>query len=91
MNNVQGLVEIKGLVGVIEVVDVMVKFVNVQLVGYEKIGFGLVIVMVCGDVGVVKVVVDVGSVVVSVVGEVKFCYVILCLYSDVEVILLKLV
>lgn len=91
MNNVLGLVEMKGLVGVIEVVDVMVKFVNVQLIGYEKIGFGLIIVMVCGDVGVVKVVVDVGSVVVSVVGEVKFSYVILCLYSDVEVILLKFV
>lgn len=83
------MVEIKGLIVVIEVVDVMVKLVNVMLVGYEKIGFGLVIVIVCGDVGVVKVVIDVGVVVVCNVGEVKVVYVILCFYIDVEKILLK--
>lgn len=83
------MVEIKGLIVIIEVVDVMVKLVNVMLVGYEKIGFGLVIVIVCGDVGVVKVVIDVGVVVVCNVGEVKVVYVILCFYIDVEKILLK--
>lgn len=42
MNNALGLVETKGLVGAIEAADAMVKSANVQLVGYEKIGSGLV-------------------------------------------------
>ena len=46
-----GMVETKGLVGAIEAADAMVKSANVSLVGYEKIGSGLVTVMVRGDVG----------------------------------------
>ena len=46
-----GMVETKGLVGAIEAADAMVKAANVGLVGYEKIGSGLVTVMVRGDVG----------------------------------------
>ena len=46
-----GMVETKGLVGAIEAADAMVKSANVTLVGYEKIGSGLVTVMVRGDVG----------------------------------------
>ncbi|SUH08592.1 carboxysome shell protein [Salmonella enterica subsp. enterica] len=45
MNNALGLVETKGLVGAIEAADAMVKSANVQLVGYEKIGSGLVTVI----------------------------------------------
>ena len=60
MNNALGLVETKGLVGAIEAADAMVKSANVQLVGYEKIGSGLVTVMVRGDVGAVKAAVDAG-------------------------------
>ena len=43
-----GMVETKGLVGAIEAADAMVKAANVTLVGYEKIGSGLVTVMVRG-------------------------------------------
>lgn len=46
MNNALGLVETKGLVGAIEAADAMVKSANVQLIGYEKIGSGLITVMV---------------------------------------------
>ncbi|EYI19208.1 propanediol utilization protein PduJ, partial [Salmonella enterica subsp. enterica serovar Heidelberg str. N15757] len=67
MNNALGLVETKGLVGAIEAADAMVKSANVQLVGYEKIGSGLVTVMVRGDVGAVKAAVDAGSAAASVV------------------------
>ena len=49
-----GMIETKGLVGAIEAADAMVKSANVTLVGYEKIGSGLVTVMVRGDVGAVK-------------------------------------
>ena len=56
-----GMVETKGLVGAIEAADAMVKAANVSLVGYEKIGSGLVTVMVRGDVGAVKASVDAGA------------------------------
>lgn len=49
-----GMVETKGLVGAIEAADAMLKAANVELVGNEKIGSGLVTVMVRGDVGAVK-------------------------------------
>ncbi|STU29168.1 propanediol utilization polyhedral body protein PduJ [Klebsiella pneumoniae] len=68
MNNALGLVETKGLVGAIEAADAMVKSANVQLIGYEKIGSGLITVMVRGDVGAVKAAVDAGSAAASVVG-----------------------
>ncbi len=76
MNNALGLVETKGLVGAIEAADAMVKSANVQLVGYEKIGSGLITVMVRGDVGAVK-------------AAVKSCHVIPRPHSDVEAILPK--
>ena len=88
MNNALGLVETKGLVGAIEAADAMVKSANVQLVGYEKIGSGLITVMVRGDVGV-KAAVDAGSAAASAVGEVKSCHVIPRPHSDVEAILPK--
>ncbi len=89
MNNALGLVETKGLVGAIEAADAMVKSANVQLIGYEKIGSGLITVMVRGDVGAVKAAVDAGSAAASVVGEVKSSHVIPRPLSDVEAILPK--
>ena len=53
-----GMIETKGLVGAIEAADAMTKSANVTLMGYEKIGSGLVTVMVRGDVGAVKAAVD---------------------------------
>ena len=61
MGNALGLIETKGLVGAIEAADAMTKSANVELVGYEKIGSGLVTVMVRGDVGAVKAAVDAGA------------------------------
>lgn len=63
-----GMIETKGLVGAIEAADSMVKSANVTLVGYEKIGSGLVTVMVRGDVGAVKASVDAGTVAADKVG-----------------------
>lgn len=56
--NALGMVETKGLVGAIEAADAMVKAANVQLVGKEQVGGGLVTVMVRGDVGAVKAATD---------------------------------
>lgn len=89
MNNALGLAETKGLTGVTEATDVMVKSVNTQLVGYEKIDSGPITVMVRDDVGMVKVAVNAGSAAASAIDEVKPCHVVSCPHSDVEVILPK--
>lgn len=82
-----GMVETKGLVGAIEAADAMVKSANVALVGYEKIGSGLVTVMVRGDVGAVKAATDAGAVAAEKVGEVVSIHVIPRPHSEVEKIL----
>ena len=90
MNNALGLVETKGLVGAIEAADAMVKSANVQLVGYEKIGSGLITVMVRGDVGAVKASVDAGAAAAERVGELVSIHVIPRPHDEVEGILPKL-
>jgi microcompartment protein CcmL/EutN len=71
-----GMVETKGLVAAIEAADSMVKAANVALIGYEKIGSGLVTVMVRGDVGAVKAATDAGAASAKRVGEVVSIHVI---------------
>ena len=87
MNNALGMIETKGLVGAIEAADAMVKAANVSLEGYEKIGSGLVTVIVRGDVGAVKAAVDAGTASAEEVGEVVSSYVIPRPHADVEKIL----
>lgn len=82
-----GMVETKGLVGAIEAADAMVKSANVALVGYEKIGSGLVTVMVRGDVGAVNAAVEAGSTSASRLGELVATHVIPRPHTDVEKIL----
>ena len=84
-----GLVETKGLVAAIEAADAMVKAANVQLIGKEKIGSGLVTVMVRGDVGAVKASVEAGAAAAKRVGELYSVHVIPRPHEDVEAILLK--
>ena len=79
-----GMVETKGLVSAIEAADAMVKAANVNLVGYEKIGSGLVTVMVRGDVGAVKAAVEAGVVAARAVGEVVSLHVIPRPHIDTE-------
>jgi ethanolamine utilization protein EutM len=82
-----GMVETKGLVGAIEAADAMVKAANVKLMGKEKIGSGLVTVMVRGDVGAVKAAVDAGAAAAKRVGELYGVHVIPSPHDDVEGIL----
>jgi len=89
MNNALGLIETKGLVGSIEAADAMVKSANVEIVGTEKIGSGLVTVMVRGDVGAVKAAVDAGAAAAQAVGELVSTHVIPRPHADVEAILPK--
>ena len=82
-----GMVETRGLVAAIEAADAMVKAANVQLIGTEKIGSGLVTVMVRGDVGAVKSAVEAGSNSASRLGELVATHVIPRPHGDVENIL----
>lgn len=84
-----GLVETRGLVGAIEAADAMAKAANVSLVGYEKIGSGLITVMVRGDVGAVKAATDAGAAAAQKVGEVVSVHVIPRPHTDTEKILPK--
>ena len=79
-----GMLETKGLVGAIEAADAMVKAANVTIVGYEKVGFGLVTVLVRGDVGAVKAATDSGAEAARAVGELVSVHVIPKPHSDVE-------
>ena len=84
-----GMVETRGLVAAIEAADAMVKAANVVLVGTEKIGSGLVSVMIRGDVGAVKASVEAGVAAAKRVGELVSVHVIPRPHSDVEEILPK--
>ena len=82
-----GMIETRGLVAAIEAADAMLKAANVELVGTEKIGSGLVSVMVRGDVGAVKAAVEAGSSSAERLGEVIATHVIPRPHADVEKIL----
>jgi len=84
LNEALGMIETKGLVGAIEAADAMVKSANVVLTGYEKIGSGLVTVMVRGDVGAVKAAVDAGAAAADKVGQVVSVHVIPRPHQDTE-------
>ena len=82
-----GIIETRGLVAAIEAADAMLKAANVQLVGTEKIGSGLVSVMVRGDVGAVKSAVEAGQANASRLGEIIATHVIPRPHGDVEKII----
>src|SRR6266576_3890449 len=82
-----GMVETKGLIALVEASDAMLKAANVQLVGWEKVGSGLVTVLVVcdvayvttvvrGDVGSVRAAVDAGAQVAKQVGDLVSAHVI---------------
>ncbi len=82
-----GMIETRGLVAAIEAADAMCKAANVTLMGTEKIGSGLITVMVRGDVGAVKAAVDAGSESAQRLGELVSTHVIPRPHSDVELII----
>jgi microcompartment protein CcmL/EutN len=82
-----GLIETRGLVGSVEAADAMVKAANVTLMGQERIGGGLVTVIVKGDVGAVKAAVDAGAAAAKRVGELLSVHVIPRPHADLDMIL----
>src|SRR5947208_10377442 len=82
-----GMVETKGLVALIEASDAMLKAANVTLIGWQKIGSGLVTALVVGDVAAVKAAVDAGAAAAGRVGEVIGVQVIPRPHEDLGTIL----
>ncbi|MGL6201442.1 MAG: BMC domain-containing protein [Lachnospiraceae bacterium] len=82
-----GMIETRGLTAAIEASDAMIKSAEVTLIGTEKIGSGLVTVMVRGDVGAVNAAVEAGSAAASRLGELVATHVIPSPHTDVEKIL----
>lgn len=82
-----GMIETRGLVAAVEAADAMCKAANVTLIGTERIGSGLVTVMVRGDVGAVNAAVESGSSAASRLGELVATHVIPRPHTDVEQIL----
>ena len=90
MEQAIALLEVQALVAAITGLDAMVKAANVVLIGSEKIGSGLVSVMVRGDVGAVKSAVEAGGAAAQKLGEVVAVHVIPRPHTDVEKLLPKL-
>jgi microcompartment protein CcmL/EutN len=76
MSQAIGLIETKGLVGLIEASDAMCKAANVALLRTVEIGGGYVTVVVRGDVGSVRAAVDAGAEAAKGVGELVASHVI---------------
>ena len=85
--NALGMIETRGYVGAIEAADAMVKAANVELIGKQQVGSGLVTVVVRGDVGAVKAATDAGAAAAERVGELVSIHVIPRPHTDVEGIL----
>ena len=85
-----GLIETRGLVGMIEASDAMAKTAKVRLAGYEKIGSGLVTTLCRGEVGAVRAAVEAGASAAQRVGELVSVHVIPRPHDDLEKYLKKI-
>lgn len=84
MNGSLGIIETRGLTAAIEAADAMLKAANVEIIGSEKIGSGLVSVIIQGDVGAVKAATEVGAEAAGRVGELVAVHVIPRPHGDVS-------
>ncbi len=84
INEALGMVETKGFVGMIEASDAMAKAAKVRMLGYEKIGSGLVTTLCRGEVGAVRAAVDAGAAAAQKVGEMVAIHVIPRPHGDIE-------
>jgi ethanolamine utilization protein EutM len=71
-----GMIETKGFCALLEASDAALKAASVVMVGWEKVGGGLVTVFLRGDVAAVKAATDAGAAAAAGVGEVVSVHVI---------------
>jgi ethanolamine utilization protein EutM len=82
-----GMIETKGFVALIEATDAMMKAANVQFLGWDKVGSGLVSAFVTGDVAAVKAATDAGATAAGRIGEVVSVQVIPRPHDDLDIVL----
>lgn len=82
-----GMIECKGLISLMEATDAMMKAANVQFMGWDKVGSGLVSAFVTGDVAAVKAATDAGANAAGRIGEVVSVQVIPRPHEDLGIVL----
>ncbi len=83
------MIETKGFISLVEATDAMMKAANVEMLGWDKVGGGLVSSFVCGDVAAVKAATDAGANSAGRVGEVVSVQVIPRPHDDLSSVLPK--
>ncbi|NNM84553.1 MAG: BMC domain-containing protein [Phycisphaerales bacterium] len=89
MSQALGMIEVKGLVSLIEASDAALKAASVQMVGWDKIGSGMVTTFITGDVGAVKSAIDAAAEAAGKIGEVLAVHVIARPHEDLANLLPK--
>ncbi|MDR3232709.1 MAG: BMC domain-containing protein [Planctomycetaceae bacterium] len=84
-----GMIETKGFIPLVEATDAMVKAANVEFLGWDNVGSGLVSVFVTGDVAAVKAATDAGAAAAGRIGEVISVQVIPRPHADIVKVLPK--
>ena len=82
-----GMIETRGFICLVEATDAMMKAANVDFLGWEKVGSGLVTAFVTGDVAAVKAATDAGANAAGRIGEVVSVQVIPRPHGDIDVAL----
>jgi ethanolamine utilization protein EutM len=82
-----GMIETKGFITLVEATDAMLKAANVEYLGWDKVGSGLVSVFVTGDVAAVKAATDAGAAAGGRIGEIVSVQVIPRPHEDLEIVL----
>ncbi len=82
-----GMIEVKGFVTLVEASDAMMKAANVEFLGWDKVGSGMVSAFVTGDVAAVKAATDAGANAASRIGEVISVEVIPRPHDDLGIVL----
>src|SRR6267142_2357968 len=82
-----GMIETKGFIALVEASDAMIKAANVQFLGWDKVGSGLVTAFVTGDVAAVKAATDAGANAAGRIGEVVSVQIIPRPHDELEVVL----
>lgn len=85
-----GMVETKGFIGMIEATDAMAKTAKVDMIGYERVGSGLVTTLCRGEVGAVRAAVEAGAAAAQKVGELVGVHIIPRPHGDLEKYLSKI-
>ncbi len=82
-----GMIETKGFVTLVEATDAALKAANVQFLGWDKVGSGLVSVFLTGDVAAVKAATDAGAAAGGRIGEIVSVQVIPRPHEDLGMVL----